>query len=141
MYFQEHTSLIASDPGNSDKAHACAGKTKEVCLQSPIEIEDIRSLRRLNGIEDVELETEIRGLRVGDSVNLTFQTGTTPCVTETLAVRVINIRDCKYRGKLVKPPRSTALSELGQTAILTFAACHIHSIAQTNQRRLNADTR
>ncbi len=84
------------------------------------------------------METAIRGLRVGDSVNLTFQTGTAPCVTETVEVRVINIRDCKYRGKLVKPPKSTALSELGQTAILTFAACHIHSVAQTSQPRLDA---
>jgi hypothetical protein len=104
-------------------------------MRYPVAIEDIENLRLREGIEDVELRVAIRGLRVGDFVKLTFQSGTTPCVSETLPVRVITIRGSKYRGKLVTGPKSTALSRLRPRSIVTFAAAHIHSMALESAAR------
>ena len=38
-------------------------------MQKTVEIENIEEMRRREGIEDVELREEIRGLRVGDFVS------------------------------------------------------------------------
>jgi hypothetical protein len=55
-------------------------------MRKVVEIEDIEQRRRRAGIDDVELRSEIRGLRVGDVVRVTFLTGTTSF--ETLSVRI-----------------------------------------------------
>ncbi len=96
-------------------------------MQPTFVIEDIRKLRLQEGIEDAELRAEIRGLRVGDLVRLTFQAGTKPCASETLLVRISRITSPKYRGKLVTGPRSAVLSELAAGSSVSFTAAHIHS--------------
>ena len=45
-------------------------------MRNPVEIENIEEMRRREGIDDVELRSEIRDLQVGDSVRLTLMTGT-----------------------------------------------------------------
>jgi hypothetical protein len=108
-------------------------------MHSSIEIENILELRRAEGIEDVELRAAIRALRVGDVVKLTFQSNTTPCVSETLSVRVIAINGSKYRGRMVKGAKSNALSELRPRSIVNFAAAHIHSLAHESAARQSSE--
>ena len=45
-------------------------------MRNPVQIENIEEMRRREGIDDVELRSEIRDLQVGDSVRLTLMTGT-----------------------------------------------------------------
>ena len=61
-------------------------------MRYPIEIEDIEGMRRLAGIDDVELRSEIRSLRLGDMVKLTFWAGPS---SECLFVRITRIRGFK----------------------------------------------
>jgi hypothetical protein len=96
-------------------------------MQPAIVIEDIRELRRVEGIEDDELVAEIRGLRAGDCVRLTFETGTKPCTSETLVVRIVRVSHGKYDGTLVTGARAAALSALKSGSHVSFTAAHIHS--------------
>jgi hypothetical protein len=75
-------------------------------MRDEVEIEDIDEMRRREGIDDIELRAEIRRLRVGDVVRLTFHAGTKPRVSQTLLVRVVRITGSKYRGKLVTGAQS-----------------------------------
>jgi len=95
-----------------------------------IGLENIEELRRRQGIEDVELLAEIGELHVGDSVKLTFLTGTTTLVGETLLVRITRIRGYAFRGKLAAKPVSPGLSKLALGTPLDFTTAHIHSIAK-----------
>ena len=93
-----------------------------------IEIEDIEYLRRRNGIDDLKLQEDVRGLRVGNVVKLTFIAG--PRATETLSVRITSIGPTIFRGKLTKAPTVTGLSQLRLDSIITFTADHIHSLVK-----------
>ena len=93
-----------------------------------VEIEDIEDLRRRQGIDDVELREAIRGLRVGDSVRLTFLTGRGTSAGETLPVRITSIRDGAFRGRLAGGPSSAALSGLQVGALIAFTTAQIHSV-------------
>jgi hypothetical protein len=95
-----------------------------------LEIEDIQQLRWKQGIEDLELRTEISGLQVGDSVNLTFLTEKGSFAGETLQVRITSIRGSAFRGKLAAKPASIGLSRLRVGSLVRFSATHIHSIAK-----------
>lgn len=99
-------------------------------MRNPVAIENIEELRRREGIEDVELREEIRGLEIGDVVKLTLLSGTVPPTGETLLVRITRIRGSAFRGELAKRPRSTSLSNLRVGSPLTFTAAHIHSITK-----------
>jgi hypothetical protein len=92
-----------------------------------IEIEDIEGLRRTEGIDDADLRTAIRGLRVGGFVKLTFLGG--PNTSETLQVRITSIRGSAFRGKLANATASVSLRHLRVGTSVTFTAAHIHSIA------------
>src|SRR4051794_12299675 len=83
-------------------------RAKGPSVRNPVEIENIEEMRRREGIEDVELREEIRGLRVGDIVKLTFLTGSHSF--ETLLVRITSIRGAAFRGKLANGPTSAGLS-------------------------------
>lgn len=99
-----------------------------------IEIENIEELRRREGIDDIELRQEIRELRVGDIVKLTFVTG--PSLFETLPVRITSIDGCDYRGKLARGPTSKTskgLAKLREGAMLCFSSAHIHSVPRRQQ--------
>jgi hypothetical protein len=95
-------------------------------MHNPVDIEDIEELRRQQGIDDVELRAGIRGLKIGDFVNLSFMTG--PTTSETLAVRITSIRNSAFRGKLAVAPTSKGLTHLRVGSALAFTPTHIHSL-------------
>ncbi len=97
-------------------------------MKNLIVIEDIVELRRQQGIEDVELREQIRGLRVGDLVRLTLLGSGT--AAETLAVRITSIRGGAFRGKLADSPVLSGLLPLREGFPLAFTADHIHSVAK-----------
>jgi hypothetical protein len=92
-----------------------------------VEIEDIEQMRRLAGIEDVELREAIDGLRVGDHVKLTIRAGATS-PGETLLVCITQIRGTAFRGRLVERPTSPRLAGLRAGSPLSFTTAHIHSL-------------
>src|SRR5262249_35008985 len=95
-------------------------------MQYAIEIEDIEEMRRAAGIDDAELRRDIRGLRVGDMVKLTFSAG--PRAFESLCVRLTSIRGLAFRGKVATDPVCRALSQLHNGSPVKFASNHIHSL-------------
>jgi hypothetical protein len=94
-----------------------------------IEIENIEELRRGEGIEDVELHDQIRTLRAGDFVRLTFLAGAPPG-GETLRVRITRVEGGDFRGRLADAPASGRLSALRVGSTVRFQAGHIHSVAK-----------
>lgn len=92
-------------------------------MRNIVEIENIEEMRRQEGIDDVELRLEIRNLRVGAIVKLTFLTSS-KC-RETLLVRITSIRGPAFRGKLVDQP--TTMSKHEARAVFAFTSAHIHS--------------
>jgi hypothetical protein len=97
-------------------------------MRNLIEIENIDEMRRREGIDDVELREDIRGLHVGDSVRLTFFAVAKPFARETLSIRITSIRGKAFRGKLADKPASSGLSGLRIGAAVTFTRDHIHSV-------------
>jgi hypothetical protein len=97
-------------------------------MRDLLEIENIEEMRRREGIDDVELREEIRGLAIGDRVKITLLLGTESAVSETVVVRITSIRESAYRGKLVNRPLATRLSRLRAGWPVVFTAAHIHSI-------------
>lgn len=91
-----------------------------------IAIENIEEIRRREGIDDVELREDIRGLAPGDLVKVSLLTGAT--TVETLTVRVTSIRGRAFRGKLAVRPLSKSLAQLRAGSPITFTADHIHSL-------------
>lgn len=96
--------------------------------QMPVEIENIEGMRRRAGIDDIELRDEIRLLRIGDTVNLTFLNDALSPRGETLAVRITFIRAGCFRGNLAAKPESARLSRLLPGGTIIFKSVHIHSI-------------
>jgi hypothetical protein len=103
-------------------------------MRHTVTIENIDELRKQEGIDDVELHDEIRRLRVGDYVRLTFLTDGKPFTGETLFVRITSIKDSAYRGKLAGDPTLTGLGELHAGSSVSFTADHIHSISREPPR-------
>ena len=101
---------------------------KGAAVRDTVEIENIEQLWREQGIDDVELRQEIRGLRKGDLVRLTLLNAARPCAGETLLVRITSIRGAVYRGKLAGKPLSPALANVRPGVLLAFTADHIHSL-------------
>lgn len=97
-------------------------------MRHPIEIEDIESLRLREGIDDVELREEVRGLRIGDLVRLTLLAGEEVQTSETVVVRLTYVRDRSFRGELANRPTSSRFARLRAGSSVAFAAVHIHSI-------------
>jgi len=91
-------------------------------------LENIEAMRRREGIEDTELQEEIRGLHPGDVVRVTFLTGGSSC--ETVPVRVTAIVNGMFRGELTGRARCGA-GALPAGAPLVFTAAHIHSVPRT----------
>jgi hypothetical protein len=97
-------------------------------MPSHVEIEDIRAMRRRQGIEDSELKEAIRRLRVGDRVQLTLKTAPEEYHGETVLVRITRIRARNFLGKLVNAPVSAALATLRAGMGIAFTAAHVHSV-------------
>lgn len=106
-----------------------------------IELENIKELRDQAGIEDVELEKEIRQLRVGNHVTVTFQTSGKPSRSEMVRVRITSIDGTTYRGKLIRDPITLGMSKLRSGSLVTFERCHIHSIPKEPRTNGNARLR
>jgi hypothetical protein len=104
-------------------------------MRNPVAIEDIEAMRRREGIEDVELREEIRGLQVGDTVKLTFRPSLQAVAGETLSVRITSIRGGAFRGKLATRPISAGLAHLHVGSPVAFTTAHIHSLAKGQPAR------
>jgi hypothetical protein len=90
-------------------------------MASIVEIENIEEMRRQEGIDDVELRMEIRALKTGDHVRLTFSSGAK--FHGTVLVRITQIRGSAFRGKLVKKT-----STMPAGGLVIFTTAHIHSV-------------
>jgi hypothetical protein len=97
-------------------------------MRNAIVLEDIDGMRRRQGIDDVELQEEIRGLKIGDLVKLTLLTRTGSYAGETLPVRITRIRGALFCGALAAKPLSNGLLKLRVGSRVRFAAIHIHSV-------------
>ncbi len=106
-------------------------------MQNRVEIEDIEAMRRQEGIEDVELREDIRGLQAGDFIKLTFLFG--PKSAETLLVRITSIRGAAFRGKVTGDPTRPGPSKLRPGSMVVFTAAHIHSIAKRGTKRTTTE--
>jgi hypothetical protein len=91
-----------------------------------VQLENIEEMRRQEGIDDFELRMEIRELKAGDFVKVTFVASSKSF--ETVLVRVTSIRGSAFRGKLVKRPTSAGLRRLTAGASVSFTTAHIHSL-------------
>jgi hypothetical protein len=98
-------------------------------MQTPIEIQDVEELRQRAGIDDVELREQVRRLRVGDLVKLTFLAG--PARAEILCVRLTSIRRGKFSGELVSGARTPQLAHLCRGSLVTFTRDHVHSVPKS----------
>ncbi len=97
-------------------------------MRAPIEIENIEQLRRSEGIDDVELHEDIRGLRAGDEVRLTFLAGAPG--GETLRVRITRVERRAFRGRLAQRPLSARLAGLRVGSLIRFVPEQIHSLVK-----------
>jgi len=99
-------------------------------MPNQVEIEDIEAMRRRVGIHDVELQEEIRRLRVGDLVKLTFLTGREGAAGMSVLVRITSIRGSSFRGELAGRPVSSSLEH---GSVVRFTKSHIHSLGSSAQ--------
>jgi hypothetical protein len=99
-------------------------------MRHRVAIENIEELRLRQGIDDVELREEIRGLRAGAFVKLTLLGRETRFPGETVVVRITSIKGSAFRGKLARDPVAAALAHLHAGSPITFTAAHIHSLAK-----------
>ncbi|HEX4590491.1 MAG TPA: hypothetical protein VH120_11210 [Gemmataceae bacterium] len=97
-------------------------------------IEDIAGMRRRQGIDDVDLRDDIRGLAVGDLVRLTLRTEQSPA-GETVVVRITEVGAAGFRGALAGKPASRQLAALGAGFAFAFTADHIHSLPASRAGR------
>jgi hypothetical protein len=95
-------------------------------MGNAVAIENIEEMRRLVGIDDVELRQSIRQLRVGDRVRLTLLTGPGQTSGQTLWFRITRVQGSRFRGRLAE---GQGLAGLRPGAVLSFTAAHIHSVA------------
>jgi hypothetical protein len=99
-------------------------------MNKAVEIENIEEMRRLVGIDDVELRQAVRGLRAGDLVKITLLTAAAPAARETVLVRLTGAQGPEFRGRLAEGPTAPGLSGLRAGARVVFRAAHIHSVAK-----------
>jgi hypothetical protein len=99
-------------------------------MRPPVEIENIEELRRLAGIDDAELHQEIRTLRPGDQVRLTFLVDGKAPASATVVVRVVSIRGGIFHGKLETRPTVVGSVGLNVNSSVTFNKDQIHSIVR-----------
>jgi hypothetical protein len=97
-------------------------------MRNSIVVEDIERMRRRQGIDDVELREEIRGLTIGDFVKLTLLTRTGSYAGETLLVRITRIKGPVFCGALAVRPTFQGLSKLRVGSPVRFTTAHIHSV-------------
>src|SRR5262245_57365034 len=99
-------------------------------MRPQVEIENIEELRRSAGIDDAELHEEIRGLRPGDQVRLTFLVDGKAPASATVVVRILSIRGDVFHGKLEKRPVMAEPSGFKVSATVNFTKDQIHSVVR-----------
>ncbi len=99
-------------------------------MRPAVEIENIEEMRRQVGIDDAELHAEIRGLRPGDQVRLTFLVGSKPPVSATVVVQVVSIRGGVFQGRLQKRPAGSGTLGVKLSSTVTFTGDQIHSVVR-----------
>jgi hypothetical protein len=88
-------------------------------------------MRRVAGIDDVELRAQIHRLRVGDLVRLTLFTEGQLAARETVVIRLTRVdTDVAFRGKIARGPSAGGLTALHAGSAVVFTADHIHSVAK-----------
>ena len=102
-------------------------------MNDSVEIQNVERMRRQAGIDDVELREQVRLLRVGDVVKLTFLAG--PGKSETLRVRITAIRRPRFTGELATAASSPQLAALAAGSQVRFTGDHIHSVSADSGRR------
>jgi hypothetical protein len=100
--------------------------------QETVEIQDVEWLRQQAGIDDVELRRQVRRLRVGDVVRLTFLAGGGKF--ETIRVRITSVRRPRFSGELEAAATSPRLSGLHRGTPVTFTGAHVHSVPAASGR-------
>jgi hypothetical protein len=91
------------------------------------EIENIEALRRLAGIQDVELHEQVRRLRVGDRVRLTLLAADRPGAAVVL-VRITSIKGGAFRGRVVGAAERVRLTGSVIGSLVAFTEDHVHSV-------------
>jgi hypothetical protein len=104
-------------------------------MRNSIMVEDIQGMRLKEGIDDAELQEEIRGLAIGDFVKLTLLTRTGSYAGETLLVRITRIRGPLFCGVLTVRPTCRGLSKLRVGSPVRFTSAHIHSVPKGQPKR------
>src|SRR5262249_21295599 len=99
-------------------------------MLNPVAIEDVQTMRRRQGMDDVQLRERTRGLRVGDLVKLIFLSAMEAYGGEPLLVRIPRIQGSAVCGRLVSEPTSAGLPGLRVGSPLAFSAAHIHAVPQ-----------
>jgi hypothetical protein len=99
-------------------------------IQNTVELENIEHLRRQQGINDIELRQEIRQLRVGDHVRITFLAIANPAHGETVVARITSIRANQFRGRLTAGPSTLGPCRFQTGSLVVFTRNHIHSVAK-----------
>jgi hypothetical protein len=102
-------------------------------MKNTVEIENIEDMRLRQGINDVELREEVRRLRAGDFVKLTFLTGTS--AYETVLIRITRITGSRFRGKLDDKLASARLLHRLAGTTIGFSDVHIHSVPTAKLNR------
>jgi hypothetical protein len=97
-------------------------------MRPQVEIENIEELRRSAGIDDAELHEQIRGLRPGDQVRLTFLISGKPSASATVVVQIVSIRGRVFQGKLGKSLAGGVPAGIKANSPITFTKDQIHSV-------------
>lgn len=90
-------------------------------MAEPSKIEDIEEMRRLAGIDDVDLRMAIRRLKPGDLVQLTVSSDARP--NQTALVRITRIRGSAFSGKIARKMPGSRIGDL-----VKFTTANIHSV-------------
>jgi hypothetical protein len=96
-------------------------------MRHTLEIENIEAMRRIAGIDDVELHEQVRRLRAGDFVKLTLLAADRPGAGAVVLVRITSIKGRSFRGRVVASPGPPP-SAPGRGALVAFTPDHIHSV-------------
>jgi hypothetical protein len=98
-------------------------------MRRTLEIENIEALRRLAGIDDVELHEQVRRLRSGDCVKLTVLAPDRPGAGAVVLVRITSIKGETFRGRVLSGTEPVRLPRQCVGSLVAFTPDHIHSVA------------
>ena len=104
-------------------------------MRRTLEIENIEALRRLAGIDDVELHDQVRRLRSGDCVKLIVLSPDRPDTGAVVLVRITSIKGDAFRGRVVARTDPVRLPRRCVGSVVAFTPDHIHSVPRAPSGR------